>query len=99
MLRINGHKFKSLKDLYPLFLIGKYGLPRVDVALILGLCAGFMASIFESLGDYYACARMAGVPAPPKHAINRGKDFSFLCMVLSYVSFYMCMTCSNSSFL
>lgn len=26
----------------------------------------------ESIGDYYACARLVGVPPPPKHAINRG---------------------------
>lgn len=26
----------------------------------------------ESVGDYYACARLVGAPPPPKHAINRG---------------------------
>ena len=26
----------------------------------------------ESIGDYYACARLVGAPPPPKHAINRG---------------------------
>ena len=31
-----------------------------------------IASVVESLGDYYACARMAGAPPPPAHAINRG---------------------------
>ena len=24
------------------------------------------------MGDYFACARMAGALPPPKHAINRG---------------------------
>ena len=34
--------------------------------------AGMFAGIVESIGDYYACARMAGAPPPPKHAVNRG---------------------------
>ena len=35
------------------------------------LC-GLLASILESVGDYYACARMSGAPPPPRHAMNRG---------------------------
>ena len=34
--------------------------------------AGVLASIIESIGDYYACARMSGAPPPPQHAVNRG---------------------------
>ena len=36
------------------------------------MLAGILASAIESVGDYYACARLAGAPAPPMHAINRG---------------------------
>lgn len=36
------------------------------------MLAGVFASIIESVGDYYACARLSGAPPPPKHAINRG---------------------------
>ena len=36
------------------------------------MLAGVVASIIESVGDYYACARLSGAPPPPKHAINRG---------------------------
>lgn len=36
------------------------------------MLAGVIASIIESVGDYYACARMCGAPSPPKEAINRG---------------------------
>jgi len=36
------------------------------------MLAGVLASIIESVGDYYACARLSGAPPPPKHAINRG---------------------------
>lgn len=28
--------------------------------------------MLESVGDYYACARLCGAPPPPKHAISRG---------------------------
>lgn len=37
-----------------------------------GMVAGVIAGIIESIGDYYACARMSGAPPPPPHAINRG---------------------------
>ena len=37
-----------------------------------GMLAGVLASMIESVGDYYACARLSGAPPPPNHAINRG---------------------------
>ena len=43
------------------------------MSLVFGLMAGLLASIVESVGDYYACAKIAKAPHPPKHAINRGK--------------------------
>ena len=30
------------------------------------------SGMVESIGDYYACARLSGAPPPPDHAINRG---------------------------
>ena len=33
---------------------------------------GLLASIIESVGDYYACERLSGAPRPPKYAINLG---------------------------
>lgn len=36
------------------------------------MIAGILASMIESVGDYYACARLAGAPPPPEHAVNRG---------------------------
>ena len=36
------------------------------------MLAGVLASIIESVGDYYACARLSGAPPPPTHALNRG---------------------------
>lgn len=53
---------------YPL----QWGTPTFSIAGILGMLAGVMASVIESIGDYYACARLGGAPSPPPHAINRG---------------------------
>ena len=52
--------------------LGQWGTPSVSAAGVFGMLAGVLASIIESVGDYYACARLAGAPPPPKHAVNRG---------------------------
>lgn len=52
--------------------LGQWGLPTVSVSSVLGMMAGVLASTMESIGDYYACARLSGAPPPPTHAINRG---------------------------
>ncbi|GCC39040.1 hypothetical protein chiPu_0023105, partial [Chiloscyllium punctatum] len=36
------------------------------------MLSAVVASIIESIGDYYACARLSCAPPPPVHAINRG---------------------------
>uniref|UniRef100_A0A673LDF3 Si:dkey-106n21.1 n=1 Tax=Sinocyclocheilus rhinocerous TaxID=307959 RepID=A0A673LDF3_9TELE len=51
---------------------GQWGLPTVSVSSVLGMMAGVLASTMESIGDYYACARLSGAPPPPTHSINRG---------------------------
>ncbi|XP_042213697.1 solute carrier family 23 member 2-like isoform X2 [Homarus americanus] len=51
---------------------GQWGLPTVSVSGVFGMLAGILASMIESVGDYYACARIAGAPPPPIHAVNRG---------------------------
>lgn len=50
---------------------GQWGLPVVTVAGVLGMLSATLAGIVESIGDYYACARLSGAPPPPVHAINR----------------------------
>jgi nucleobase transporter 1/2 len=47
-------------------------MPTVGAAGVFGMLAGVIASAIESIGDYYACARMSGAPPPPVHAMNRG---------------------------
>ncbi|XP_070540518.1 solute carrier family 23 member 1-like isoform X1 [Ptychodera flava] len=50
----------------------RWGMPTVSVAAIIGMSAGVIASVIESIGDYHACAMMSGAPPIPDHAINRG---------------------------
>ncbi|KAG7509549.1 solute carrier family 23 member 1-like [Solea senegalensis] len=51
---------------------GQWGIPTVSLAGVFGIMAGIICSMAESVGDYYACAKLSGAPPPPKHAINRG---------------------------
>lgn len=44
----------------------------MSLAGVVGILAGVISSMIESVGDYHACARLSGAPPPPKHAINRG---------------------------
>jgi solute carrier family 23 (nucleobase transporter), member 1 len=50
----------------------QWGMPVFGAAAIVGMLAGYIASAVESIGDYYACARLAGAPVPNKQVINRG---------------------------
>ncbi|XP_060741910.1 solute carrier family 23 member 2 [Tachysurus vachellii] len=51
---------------------GQWGLPSVSISSVLGMMAGVLASTMESIGDYFACARLSGAPTPPTDAVNRG---------------------------
>lgn len=53
--------------------VGQWGIPTVSVAAICALLSGILATVVESVGDYHACAKLAGAPAPPMHAVNRGQ--------------------------
>ncbi|XP_030068347.1 solute carrier family 23 member 1 isoform X2 [Microcaecilia unicolor] len=61
----------------------QWGLPTVTVAGVLGMFSATVAGIIESIGDYYACARLAGAPAPPVHAINRGIFFEGISCIIT----------------
>jgi len=50
----------------------QWGWPVFGAAAAVGMLAGYLASIVESVGDYYACARLAGAPVPTARTINRG---------------------------
>ncbi|GAB6023965.1 hypothetical protein CHUAL_008694 [Chamberlinius hualienensis] len=51
---------------------GQWGVPTVSIPSAVGMMSSAIAVIIESIGDYFACARLIDVPAPPPHAVNRG---------------------------
>ncbi|KAF3821601.1 hypothetical protein GH733_009643 [Mirounga leonina] len=61
----------------------QWGLPTVTAAAVLGMFSATVAGIIESIGDYYACARLAGAPPPPVHAINRGIFTEGICCIIA----------------
>ncbi|XP_061784346.1 solute carrier family 23 member 1 [Nerophis lumbriciformis] len=61
----------------------QWGLPVVTLAGVLGMLSATMAGIVESIGDYYACARLSGATPPPVHAINRGIFTEGLCCIIA----------------
>ena len=54
----------------------KWGFPDFSSATLwagaFGMLAGYLASMIESIGDYYACARISEAPAPTSKMISRG---------------------------
>ena len=65
-----------------MFITVQWGLPTFNLAGTLGMLAGVLAGMLESVGDYYACARLCGAPTPPTHAINRGSCQSYYTILL-----------------
>ncbi|XP_056140345.1 solute carrier family 23 member 1 [Lampris incognitus] len=61
----------------------QWGLPTVTVAGVLGMFSATLAGIVESIGDYYACARLSGATPPPVHAINRGIFTEGVCCIIA----------------
>jgi nucleobase transporter 1/2 len=62
----------SLRPLMPF----KWGFPNLGSATLwagaFGMLAGYLASMIESIGDYYACARISEAPVPTGRMISRG---------------------------
>ncbi len=53
----------------------KFGFPKLNsifVAGTFGMLAGYLASMIESIGDYYTCARISDAPVPTEKMISRG---------------------------
>ncbi|KAI0237705.1 Solute carrier family 23 member 2 [Lamellibrachia satsuma] len=62
---------------------GQFGWPTFGAGAFVGMLAATISSIIESIGDYYATARICALPPPPKHSINRGIAIEGLASVLS----------------
>ena len=54
----------------------KWGFPDLGSSTlwagVFGMLAGYMTSMIESIGDYYACARISEAPVPTSRMISRG---------------------------
>ncbi len=53
----------------------KWGFPTLSALTLagsLGMIAGYIGSMVESVGDYYSCARIAEAPVPTSKMISRG---------------------------
>jgi uracil-xanthine permease len=54
----------------------KWGVPDFGSTTLwagaVGMLAGYLASMIESIGDYYACARISEAPVPTEKMISRG---------------------------
>lgn len=75
-----------MRDFSFLFFTVQWGLPTISAAGVIGMLSAVVASIIESIGDYYACARLSCAPPPPIHAINRyvKKRYIFQCLKLLF---------------
>ncbi|XP_060563739.1 solute carrier family 23 member 1-like isoform X2 [Ruditapes philippinarum] len=62
---------------------GQYGPFGFSASAFLSFMIATFMSILDSIGDYYACAKVTRVPAPPKHAVNRGILIEGICSFLS----------------
>lgn len=62
----------SLRPMLPF----KWGFPDLGSTTLwagaFGMLAGYLASMIESIGDYYACARISEAPVPTSRMISRG---------------------------
>ena len=62
----------SFKPMLPF----KWGFPDFGSSVlwagVFGMLAGYLASMIESIGDYYACARISEAPVPTGKMISKG---------------------------
>ncbi|XP_033756971.1 solute carrier family 23 member 2-like [Pecten maximus] len=60
-----------------------FGTPTVSAAGYVGMLAATLSSVVESIGDYFAAAKISHGTPPPPHAINRGLAMEGFCSILS----------------
>jgi nucleobase transporter 1/2 len=51
---------------------GQWGAPVFEGYAVAPMLGGMLASMIESVGDYYACAKLSGAPPPTPGIISRG---------------------------
>ncbi|WP_408959201.1 uracil-xanthine permease family protein [Natrinema sp. 74] len=70
---------RFLLPIYPF----QWGVPQVTTAFVIGMFAGVLASMVESIGDYYAVANLSGSGAPSEKRMNHGIGMEGLMNVFS----------------
>ena len=56
---------------------------QLKLADCFGLFSGAISAMVESLGDYYAAARISGAPVPPADVLARGVTWQGISCVLT----------------
>eukprot|EP00884_Botryococcus_braunii_P002860 jgi/Botrbrau1/12575/Bobra.0169s0108.1 len=62
---------------------GQFGWPIFNMPNTIVMLAGALSAMVESLGDYYAAARIAGAPVPPPGLISRAVTWQGICCMLT----------------
>ncbi|MBW2057047.1 MAG: purine/pyrimidine permease [Deltaproteobacteria bacterium] len=71
----------------------KWGFPQFNIAFALAMVAAYLASMIESIGDYYACARISEAPVPTADMISRGLGTEGIgCLIAGFLQ-----TCNGST--
>lgn len=62
---------------------GQWGAPTFSASGVFTMFAGAISAMVESLGDYYAAARISGAPVPPPDVLARGVTWQGISCVLT----------------
>ncbi|XP_019925114.3 solute carrier family 23 member 2 [Magallana gigas] len=62
---------------------GQFGPISFSTSVFVGFLIGTVTSILDSIGDYYACAKMCNLPPPPAHSVNRGIAIEGFCSLIA----------------
>lgn len=62
---------------------GQFGSISFSTSVFVGFLIGTVTSILDSIGDYYACAKMCNLPPPPAHSVNRGIAIEGFCSLIA----------------
>ncbi|XP_065924790.1 solute carrier family 23 member 1 isoform X3 [Magallana gigas] len=61
----------------------QFGSISFSASIFMGFFIGTIMSILDSIGDYYACAKICNLPPPPAHCVNRGIAIEGFCSLIA----------------
>ncbi|KAI7844268.1 hypothetical protein COHA_002066 [Chlorella ohadii] len=64
---------------------GQWGSPIFNTSGVLTMLAAVIPAALESIGDYYAAARLAGAPKPPGEVVSRALAVEAACCAIAGV--------------